>query len=494
MLGDDPARASATAARPRSRGCGRPASAARRAAGPASGGRRSRRTRARAPRRSSRRRTPGTASRSSAGGGAVATATGRASGRRRGHQAPRSAPSGRRAGSSIVSRDAARDAEERLVRLGLGSSRWRAPGGSARSAPRGPGTATGRSSGREFGHEVVRRCRIGAVGVARSRAVAPRRAAPAPGPGTAGIERPAADRDVRSSGPSADRACRRAVRGATVRRSDVGVSRRRAGPRSTGTRSAIRRPSRSRSVASGVAAGEAGRARQVGPVAEDRRRSSGCTSRRGRPRRRPGRRRRRRGGRRPGSRRRGAPCATIASAADSRSGVVRRGPAPRCRTGRPAAGSSAAGAGRGRRPRPARATSQWTVLTIGSGRNRPPERLDQPLDRLATAADDRLARGVDDQQIGPRPPRERRADRLGRVGDDPGDPVDRLALGEPPGAPGGVAGAGQVGAEQGRGVEPARASRRARSRPASANRAGRLAQAVADRRVGLDPERPEQVG
>ena len=60
VLGDDPAARTASAARPRWRGCGRPASAARPAGGRGSGGRRWPRTRGRAPPRSSRRRTPGT--------------------------------------------------------------------------------------------------------------------------------------------------------------------------------------------------------------------------------------------------------------------------------------------------------------------------------------------------------------------------------------------------------------------------------------------------
>ena len=74
----------------------------------------------------------------------------------------------------------------------------------------------------------------------------------------------------------------------------------------------------------------------------------------------------------------------------------------------------------------------------------------QPLDGRSMAPDDDLPIGVDDQQISPVDPPEGVEDPVGGALDDAGDPVDRLPLGKAPGSPGGVAGAGEVGPEEGR--------------------------------------------
>ena len=86
-------------------------------------------------------------------------------------------------------------------------------------------------------------------------------------------------------------------------------------------------------------------------------------------------------------------------------GHVGTAPGRRCRTGCRGAGWSPGGAGRGRRPRPG-----------GRPRNGPcsPRQREEPdaqvgheaLHGLALAADDRLARRVDDQQVDARPPRK----------------------------------------------------------------------------------------
>jgi hypothetical protein len=111
------------------------------------------------------------------------------------------------------------------------------------------------------------------------------------------------------------------------------------------------------------------------------------------------------------------------------------------------------------------------------------ERLDQAPDRVATAADDRLAGRVDDQQVGAIGAAEGRADLVGRARDDAGHPVDRLPLGDPPEAAGGLARAGQLGAEQRGRVEPPEHLVAPGPGP-QRQQARRLAEAVADRGPG----------
>ncbi len=109
------------------------------------------------------------------------------------------------------------------------------------------------------------------------------------------------------------------------------------------------------------------------------------------------------------------------------------------------------------------------------------------------AADDALARRVDDEQVGPFDAGQRRRGPPRRpVHDEAGRPFDRRIRRQFPRLAGGVATAGQVAGEQRRGVHRLQHGVAAGPGPQGEQRR-RLAETVADRRVGVDAEQSHEV-